>query len=113
MFQNDGYSGKIRMLPISGAARTATVPQPGVNPSARGYTSTANGTVDALDADASVIASEGFYPVCPSGPTASRPNNAYLRPGFQYIDTDLSLLIVWDGGGVSGAWRNPVTGAAV
>jgi hypothetical protein len=113
MFQNDGWSGNVRMLPTGGVTRKAMAGAPvsstdKTSTNVRCYTAGANGTVDVLDVDASVVASQGFFAIGASGPTAARPINAYLRPGFLYLDTDLSLIISWNGVG----WANPVTGAA-
>jgi hypothetical protein len=98
----------VRMLPIKGAAATGWA---GPNDNVAGrryYTAAAGGFIDAIDADATTLNSQGFAAIGDaSGTTAQRPNNAYLRPGFVYLDTTLALIVAWDGV----AWRNPVTGA--
>lgn len=96
------------MLPINGGPATAWAGSP-VNASARrNYAASSGSTIDALNGDASPLASQGFVAVGDeSGATTARPVNKYLRPGYVFVDTTLSLVVVWDGTD----WRNPVTGA--
>jgi len=102
-----------RMLPLNGATQNGWAGPNDNVASRRYYTATAGGFIDATgdpSVDASTLTSQGFVLVGASGPTSSRPTLAgYLKPGFVYVDTTLSLVIVWDGA----AWRNPVTGASV
>ena len=104
-----GWSGNVRVLPVGGGARSGSVGSP-VNAAGRRYYQGTDGTtLDVIAEDANVLHSQGFFSVAASGRTADRPNDTNLAPGFWYIDTDLALLIVFDGK----TFRNPVTGAAV
>jgi len=75
----------------------------------RTYSAVAGGFLDVPDFDAAVMLANGWIrgALGGSGPTASRP----IKPPTNtiFMDTSLSLLIVWDGK----AWRNKITGAAV
>ena len=102
----------VRMLPRNGQTVTGWAGPSdigGIN-ARRYYSAGAGGYVDAVDLDAGPLGSQGFLAVGNgSGPTTARPNlvdNA-SAPGFVYLDTTLSLIVVWDGAN----WRNPVTGA--
>jgi hypothetical protein len=99
-------SGKVRMLPVKGSA-TGWAGSPSNAQGRRSYSASAGQFVDLPELDADAIKSSGFFAVGGVGPTLDRPNNRYLTPGFLYVDTDLSLVIAWDGAD----WRNPITGA--
>jgi hypothetical protein len=98
----------IRVLPpVSVATQTMSA-------NTRAYSANPGQVLDVPAAAAPVLLANGWSWGKPSGPTSSRPPtrlnepyNAY--PGFEYVDTSLGLVIVWDGA----TWRNPVTGAAV
>ncbi|MGA9893700.1 MAG: hypothetical protein WBQ55_15400 [Xanthobacteraceae bacterium] len=97
-----------RMLPVNGTAQTGWSGSPDNRSARRTYNATGGGFIDATDGDAATLVSQGFAQIGDaSGTTALRPNNAYLRPGFLYLDTTLALIVAWDGS----AWRNPVTAA--
>jgi len=70
--------------------------------------------VDVVDADAKILKANGWLCGIPSGPTANRPaprlNEPYNAvPGFLFVDTTISAVIMWDGA----TWRSVLTGAAV
>lgn len=54
--------------------------------------------------------------ICLTGTTAQRPKagdpdfSIGVQAGIQYLDTSLGYVVVSDG---TGAWRNPISGAAV
>jgi hypothetical protein len=100
-----------RMLPLNGAQQNGNIGAGAGNPIQRSYSATAGGFIDAVgdpSVDASTLVSQGFILIGGSGTTAQRPNGAgFLKPGFVYVDTTLSLVVIWDGAG----WRNPVSGA--
>ena len=75
----------------------------------RTYSATAGGFLDVPDFDAAVMLANGWVRGAGggSGATAARPVKPPVNTVF--MDTSLSLLIVWDGK----AWRNKITGAAV
>jgi hypothetical protein len=77
-----------RMLPpVAVGAQT-------INVNGRAYSAAPGSVVDVIDADAQVLASNGWTKIAFSGPTS---------------DTTINALVVWDGA----TWRNPVTGAGV
>jgi hypothetical protein len=98
-----------RMLPLNGATQKGFIGAGAGTPIQRSYSATSGGFIDALDdpsGDAASLTSQGFVTVGGSGTTAQRPTGAgFLKPGFVYVDTTLSLVVVWDGAN----WRNPVT----
>ena len=75
----------------------------------RTYSASAGGFLDVPDFDAAVMLANGWVrgALGGSGATSARP----IKPPFNtvFMDTSLSLLIVWDGK----VWRNKITGAAV
>ena len=75
----------------------------------RTYSATAGGFLDVPDFDAAVMLANGWVRGAGggSGATAARPVKPPVNTVF--MDTSLSLLIVWDGK----TWRNKITGAAV
>jgi hypothetical protein len=106
-----------RMLPVAGGA-TGNIGEGSGSPTIRSYSASAGTTIDAVgdvNGDQSALASQGFLPVCLSGPTGSRPNfgSTTLGPppgrGTLYLDTTLSVVAIWDGSN----WRNVITGASV
>ena len=102
----------IRMLPKNGVTVTgwAGPPEQSAAGSRRYYTAAAGSYADVTALDANVLGSQGFLQVGNgSGPTSLRPNliGDPQAPGFQYLDTTLGLIVVWNGAG----WVNPVTGA--
>jgi hypothetical protein len=100
-----------RMLPLNGSNQTGSIGAGAGSPVLRAYSATAGGFVDALgdpSGDAASLTSQGFVLVGASGTTTQRPTGAgFLRPGFLYVDTTASLVVIWDGA----SWRNPVSGA--
>lgn len=102
----------VRMFPARGGPSRAWSGSPS-NVSGRRYYEASAGTyADVIKDDASTIASQGFFAFGDgSGTTADRPNDPNLKAGFVYLDTTLSLVVVWDGPGPGGNWRNPVSGA--
>jgi hypothetical protein len=100
----------VRVFPINGAAVKALVPPPPA-PTQRAYSATGGGFVDVpgdANGDTAAILSSGFFAVGASGPTTARPNGVgAVGPGYVFIDTTLSLVVIFDGLN----WRNPVTGA--
>ena len=105
-----------RMIPLAGQSVTGNIGAGAGNPVLRSYSATAGGFIDAVgdpgSGDATVLASQGFLPICMSGPTTSRPNFAtttvgVLQRNVLYLDTTISKVIVWDGAN----WRDPVTGS--
>lgn len=100
-----------RMLPLNGTLQTGNIGAGAGSPVVRSYSATGGSFIDAVGdpgADASMLGSQGFIAIGGSGTTAQRPNGTgLLKPGFVYVDTALSLVVVWDGAN----WRNPVTGA--
>src|SRR5438045_275572 len=100
-----------RMLPAnaSGGAVTGFAGSPNpADPSRRYYSASAGQTIDATslpDADAAVLASQGFIPICASGSTALRNSlspSGYFKLGTLYLDVTLGLIVCWDGLN----WRN-------
>ena len=75
----------------------------------RTYSAVAGGFLDVPDFDAAVMLANGWVrgALGGSGTTSQRPVNPSINT--IYMDTSLSLLIVWDGK----KWRNKITGAAV
>jgi hypothetical protein len=61
--------------------------------------------------EASQLVSQGFAVVGASGTSATRQTAAigYFKAGALFVDTTLSLVLMWDGL----VWRNVVSGAAV
>jgi hypothetical protein len=60
--------------------------------------------------EAGQLLSQGFVAVGASGTTATRQAaSGYFKAGALFIDTTLSLVLMWDGL----VWRNVVSGAAV
>jgi hypothetical protein len=100
-----------RMLPLNGSQQSGCIGAGAGTPIQRSYSASGGGFIDAVGdpgVDASTLVSQGFIAIGGSGTTAQRPNGAgFLKPGFVYVDTTLSLVVVWDGAN----WRNPVTGA--
>jgi hypothetical protein len=107
-----------RMLPLNvtaGGALTGRCGSPNpADPSARFYTASGGQTIDAQggpDADASVLVSQGFAIVAPSGTTAFRnaavPN--YFKAGQLFVDLTLGRVIMFDGL----VWRDVVTANVV
>jgi hypothetical protein len=83
-------------------------------PTLRAYSSTLGtaldvpGSMDTIaSGDAAALINQGFVAIGMSGVTSARPPTGGLRPGFLYVDTTLSIVVVWD----SANWRNVVTGA--
>ena len=105
-----------RMLPLAGANVTGNIGAGAGNPILRSYSATAGGYIDALGdpgGDASALGSQGFIPICASGPTSSRPSFSTTTVGVGmrdvlYLDTTISKIVVWDGAN----WRDPVTGSS-
>jgi hypothetical protein len=97
----------IRLLPPAIASKQA------ITFNGRSYSSTPGNVVDIIDADALTLESNGWIPVAPSGSTAQRPVGVLgqytATPGFQYYDTTLSKLVIFD----SANWRDPANGNAV
>jgi len=95
--------GMTRMLPPN------TTGTDMITVNGRTYAAAAGAFIDVPDFDAVVMAANGWVnaSVGGAGTTAQRP----VRPAANtvYMDTSLSLLIIWDGK----AWRNKITGAAV
>jgi len=97
-----------RMLPPNNASQQT------VTANGRTYSGAPGSTLDVPDFDAQILAANGWVMVCASGPSSSRPlpimaSAPYVAgPGFQYLDTTLGAVIVYDGA----AWRNPLTGEA-
>jgi hypothetical protein len=106
-----------RMLPANavGGAVVGFAGAGSQDPSRRSYSASAGQFIDASgppDADASVLASQGFIPICASGTTVQRNQlspGGYFRPGTLYLDTVLAKIVCWDGLN----WRDPVTAAVV
>jgi hypothetical protein len=105
-----------RMLPLAGQSVQGFIGAGAGNPNLRSYAATAGGYIDAVgdpaSGDASALSSQGFIPICASGPTASRPvfSTTSVGVGIRdvlYLDTTISKIVVWDGS----AWRDPVTGS--
>ena len=101
-----------RMLPLAGVIQTGNIGAGAGEPIQRSYTATGGGFIDAVgdpsSGDASALTSQGFLKVCQSGPTSARPVfSVGQSPGFQYLDTTLAKIVVWDGAN----WRDPVTGS--
>jgi hypothetical protein len=96
-----------RMLPPVAVAQQSLV----VN--GRRYSGTPGSAVDILDADARMLAANGWVQIAPSGPTSSRPTmNPSSAPyilglGFEFYDTTISKLIFWD----LQNWRDPAGNA--
>jgi hypothetical protein len=99
-------SGNVRMLPARGP-QSAWAGSPSNAAGRRYYNASPGQVIDVVENDANAIASSGFFSVAFSGPTSGRPTNANLTPGYLYLDTDIALIVAWDGVN----WRNPVTGA--
>ena len=100
----------VRMIPINpgGGSVTGWAGSPENRLDRRYYIATAGQTVDVTDGDQTTVNSQGFAQVGDSsGPTSSRPNNLYLRPGWTHIDTTIPAVVAWDGAN----WRNVLTGA--
>lgn len=111
----------VRMFPTSLAANYATAGTGGIvgvpadpAPTQRGYSSTLGTVLDVpgnLDViasgDAAELVNQGFVAIALSGTTGARPPTGSLPLGSRYIDTTLSIMVVWDGAN----WRNVVTGA--
>jgi hypothetical protein len=72
----------------------------------RPYIAVAGTIVQALNDDAIQIAPYGWILLPTFGTTAQRPTSQ-LSPGTFYVDTTLSITVVWDGAN----WRNVITGA--
>lgn len=100
-----------RMLPLNGTTQTGNIGAGAGNPVLRSYSATGGGFIDAIgdpSGDASSLVSQGFIPVGGSGTTAQRPLAAgFLKPGFVYVDTTISKVVIWDGSN----FRDPVTGS--
>lgn len=98
-----------RMLPPS------NIPQRTLTANGRAYSGTPGNVYDVLDADAAVLAANGWIDCGQSCATGSRPSsgvppNAYpLFVGAAYIDTSQNVVARWDGA----TWRNVITGASV
>jgi len=100
-----------RVLPPNSVAlQTLTV-------NGRTYTGAPGAVLDVPDQDAAVLTANTWIRVAKSGPTTGRPTvnvdggsvPLSQSPGYQFLDTTLGYLIVFDGL----AWRNPATGAVV
>ncbi len=105
-----------RMLPLAGASVTGNIGAGAGNPILRSYSATAGGFIDAIgdpaSGDAAALGSQGFIPICASGPTSSRPNFGSTTVGIGvrdvlFLDTTLGKIIVYDGVN----WRDPVSGS--
>jgi hypothetical protein len=81
-----------------------------ISGTSRSYSCVSGETIDVNDADALILASNGWVrlaePAAAVGPTTSRPAHAPINR--QFIDTTIEALIVSDG---AENWLNAVTGA--
>jgi hypothetical protein len=91
------------------------LPLDGTNPAQAGAFSTATNATADLDVVSAATASQ-YCVVAMSGTTAQRPQASdadvaghVLKAGQWFIDTSLSLAIVWSGT----SWRDPVAGTVV
>lgn len=101
----------IRMLPHVQAAYQS------ISTNGRAYRGQPGQTLDVPDFDAAVLAGNGWARVGPVGTTAQRPvangqsprlTDPYnITPGFQFMDTTLGKIVVWDGQN----WRDPSSGS--
>lgn len=98
-----------RMLPPAAGATNSPA-------NGRSYSCAAGSALDVPDFDAEILGAGGWIKAALSGTTAQRPSTNYAAnppyvaaPGLHFIDTTLSLEIVFDGT----TWRNPITGASV
>jgi hypothetical protein len=92
----------VRMMPPGKVSSTTTKIH------GRTYTCAAGSTLDVIDADARVLAANGWAITASAvGATATRPANP--RFGQTFHDTTLGVTVIWEGA----AWRDPATGNAV
>jgi hypothetical protein len=105
-----------RMLPLAGANTTGYISSGAGSANQRVYSAAGGSFIDALGSpdagDAASLSSQGFIPICASGPTSSRPAFATTTVGVGargvfYLDTTIPKIVVWDGAN----WRDPVTGS--
>jgi hypothetical protein len=103
-----------RMLPLAGVSQVGNIGCGSGEPIQRSYSATGGGFIDAVgdpsSGDAAALTSQGFIKVAQSGPTSARPVfSVGQNPGFQFLDTTLGFIVIWDGS----AFRNPVNGNSV
>jgi hypothetical protein len=97
------------MPPIDTARQTVQV-------NGRSYSATPGQVLDVPDFDGRLLTANGWSFLFPSGATSARPSPRagvtapYLAaPGFEFFDTTINKLIVFDGA----TWRDPASGSAV
>jgi len=73
----------------------------------RPYIPVAGTIVTTLDGDIVQLQPRGWMLVPAFGTTANRPATNNLAAGTMYVDTTLSITVIWDGAN----WRNVTSGA--
>ena len=96
------YHPNFRMLARPGASQPLTI-------YGQTYTPVAGTVYDVDGGTANYLGSNHWAKVIEVGPTASRPPRIEMIFPHLYLDTDLGLVIAWDGA----VWRDPVTGNLV
>lgn len=98
---------KHRFIP---PATTAAMARPGGQPpmstGGANYAAAAGATVDVPFGN--ITNANLWVDLGPSGPTADRPALNGSQAGQHYIDSDLGVVVAWNGA----AWINVLTGAA-